>query len=148
MRFDEDTDSELSGEEEAGGEQGEGASAEAGPSTAVAGTSAGTKRKRAAADKKEAAKKKAAKDAGLGDGDEDEDEEGGFFSNLAGPSTSSSRSAHSYQNKTPGSIDYCAMCKAKFTITKYTYVLAFFCSTWRSGTKQLILRAYPSCSLF
>ncbi|PWN52106.1 RNI-like protein [Violaceomyces palustris] len=106
MNFQEHDDSDEEEEEE-----GEGSAevAEGGSTSASGG-----KRKRHTLSSVDKGKKQAKKDSKDGGGDDD-DELDNFL-----PQASSSRRNHTYSNRTPGSIDYCAMCKAKFTITQYT----------------------------
>jgi len=92
------------------------------------GSTAKGKRAATAAASKEAAAKKQKKKHG----DDDDD----FVDWATGPIAGSSRSNHSYAGRTPGKIDYCAECKAKFTITKYTKITTKGAFCHRCGPAQ------------
>ncbi|CAD6885986.1 unnamed protein product [Tilletia laevis] len=83
---------------------------------------------------KEAAGKKQKKKH---DDDDDDDLADWAMAPIAG----SSRSNHSYAGRTPGNIDYCAGCKAKFTITKYTKVTDKGAFCHRCGPLQASIAA-------
>ncbi|KAE8224855.1 hypothetical protein CF319_g2303 [Tilletia indica] len=117
------TSTSLNYEEEEGTEEEEEVAANASLSVASSSRSRATAAaskpngKRAATT---AAKESAGKKQKKKHGDDDDDDD--FVDWATGPAAGSSRSNHSYAGRTPGNIDYCGGCKAKFTITKYTKI--------------------------
>ncbi|KAK0534480.1 UV-damaged DNA-binding protein rad7 [Tilletia horrida] len=110
LNYEEEDDTEEEEEEEE-----EAVAASTSRSRGRASTSS-AKGQRAASTSKAAASKKQKKKH---DDDDDDDD---FVDWATGGVPGSSRSNHSYAGRTPGKIDYCAGCKAKFTITKYTKI--------------------------